>query len=397
MTDDSPDRPARSLDTVAVHAGRDAVEGAVTFPIFQSATFHSRASDTSYDAVRYARLSNTPSHDQLHEKLAAICGAEAALTASSGMAAIAATLLTLLEAGDHALVQRGVYGGTHAFATRELARLGVAVTLVDGADPASWEAARRPETKVFYAEAITNPLVEVTDLAAVVAFARRHGLKTVVDATFATPVNLRPLALGVDVEVHSATKYLAGHSDVIAGVAAGARDLVRAITARQNHFGGSLDPHACFLVERGLKTLALRVRRQNDNARALAEALAAHPAVRRVHYPGVGADNAVPTAMRAAYEGGGFGGVLSAEIAGGGEAAERLIATLELVTHAPSLGGVETLITRPATTTHVGLPRAEREALGVGDGLVRIACGIEGTADLVADVRQAADRATSPR
>lgn len=394
IDDDARKHSALSLDTLAVHAGRDGVEGAVTFPIFQSSTFLSRAEDTRYDAVRYARLSNSPSHDQLHDKLAAVLGAEAALVTASGMAAIATTLLTLLEAGDHVLVQRGVYGGTHAFATRELPRLGVEVTLVDTEDPGSWEAALRPTTRVFYAEAITNPLARVTALEAVVAFARAHGLRTVVDATFATPVNLRTLELGVDLEVHSATKYLAGHSDVIAGAVAGTHELVAAVRARLNLFGGSLDAHACFLVERGLKTLALRVRRQNESARALAEALRDHPGVSSVHYPGVGADNAVPPAMAAAYAG--YGGVLSVAIRGGGEAAERFIAALRIITHAPSLGGVETLVTRPATTTHIALSREERLALGVGDGLVRLACGIEGTADLVADVLQALEQ-SAPR
>lgn len=390
-----PDASTPAIDTLAVHAGRpDRVEGAITFPIFQSATY-AHSGDGVYEDVRYARLSNTPSHDQLHAKLAALTGAEAALVTSSGMSAIATTLLTLLSAGDHALFQSGLYGGTHALVTRDLARLGIAADFVpaDGPDaPDRWAQALRPNTRVFYVESISNPLARVSDLPAVVAFARAHGLVTVVDNTFASPVNLRALALGVDVEVHSATKYLGGHSDVIAGAVAGSAERVAAITSRLDHFGGSLDAHACFLLERGVKTLALRVARQNANAAALAATLAAHPAVARVHYPGVDAANPVPEAMAAALSG--FGGVLSFALAerdgvAPGPRADRVIAALRVMAHAPSLGGVETLVTRPATTSHAGMTPQERAASGIGDGLIRVACGIEATDDLRADLTEA--------
>jgi len=390
MSHDTPG-PEPSIDTLAVHAGRPGprVEGAVTFPIFQSATY-AHSGEGVYDDVRYGRLSNTPGHDHLHAKLAALLGAEAALATSSGMAAIATTLMTLLEAGDHALVQSAVYGGTHALVGHDLPRMGIAVSRVPTtgptAGPEAWARALRPETRVFYVEAIANPLTAVTDLTAVAAFSRAHGLVSVVDATFATPVNLHPLALGVDLEIHSATKYLSGHSDVIAGCVAGSAAHIRAITSRLNHLGGCLDAHAAFLLDRGLKTLALRVPRQNANALALAERAAAHPAVARVYYPGFG-DVVIPPAMAPHLRG--RGGVFSFEVRGGGEAAEGVVRRLRLMTHAPSLGGAETLVTRPATTSHAGMSPAERAATGVTDRLIRVACGIEGTDDLVRDLEVA--------
>ena len=375
-----------SIDTLAVHAGLpDRIDGAVTFPIFQSSTYAARDADDV--EVRYTRLNNTPNHRQLAAKLAALTGAETALVTASGMAASAGALTSLLAHGDHALFQADVYGGTRAFATHELPRAGVGASFVPFDDPAAWARALRPNTRVFWVESLSNPRVRATDLPAVVAFARAHGLVTVVDNTFASPVNLRPLALGVDLEVHSASKYLGGHSDLIAGVVAGSRARVAAVAERLERWGGCLDPHACFLLERGLKTLALRVARHNDNARLLAERLATHPAVARVHYPEVGADNPVPASVRGCFRG--FGGVFSIEIAGGAQAADRFVAALRLATAAPSLGGVETLVSRPALTSHAGVAPDERARLGISDGMVRVACGIEGGADLLADLQAA--------
>lgn len=260
------------------------------------------------------------------------------------------------------------------------------MTFVDTDRPETWAGALRPTTRVFYCETITNPLCRVTDLPAVVAFAREHTLTTVVDATFSTPVALRPLALGVDVEVHSATKYMAGHSDVIAGAIVADAAHVARFTHRLNHLGGALDPHAAFLLERGLKTLPLRVRQQAHNAHALATFFAAHEAVRRVHYPGFDPAHLVPASMRDLLAH--AGGVLSIELRDA-DAAERFVSTTRLMTHAPSLGGTETLVTRPATTSHVGMSPEERAEIGVTDGVVRIACGIEATRDLIADAERA--------
>lgn len=382
-----------ALETLAVHAGRiqPSIAGALATPIFQTSTF-GHSGDGDYDEVRYTRLSNGPNQLALGRKLAALTGAEAAVATASGMAAITTTLLAHVKAGERVLFQSGLYGGTHMLATEDLPRMGIAADFAPGDDPARWREAVRPNTKVIYVEAISNPLVKVLDLHAVVRLAREVGALTVIDATFASPVNLRPMELGFDLEVHSATKYLNGHSDLIAGAVCGRAPLLQAVVHTLNHLGGSLDPHACFLLERGLKTLPLRVRQQNQNALALARFFAARPDVAAVHYPGL--DRAkLPAAIADAFAG--FGGVLSVELASASDAAERadrVLRSLALATHAPSLGGPETLVTRPATTSHAGLPPAERRALGIADGLVRIACGIEDAGDLIADFAQALDR-----
>ncbi len=257
---------------------------------------------------------------------------------------------------------------------------------IAGNDPSSWETGLKPETRVIYVETMTNPLLEVTDLEAVVRFARAHDLVSMIDNTFASPVNFRPLAMGFDVELHSCTKYLNGHSDIVAGCAIGGTQPIDRIMDRMNHLGGCLDPHACFLLYRGMKTLALRVRHQNDNALRLARFLEGHPTVGRVNYPGL---EGHPQHARARQLFEGCGGVLSFEVQGGVEAADRLIDHLELPISAPSLGGVETLITRPATTSHSGMTREERAQAGLSDGLIRVAVGIEAADDLCADFEQA--------
>ncbi|MCC6620559.1 MAG: PLP-dependent transferase [Deltaproteobacteria bacterium] len=382
------------MQTIAVHAGRlePAPEGAVATPIFQTSTYHdARAEDGSYDDVRYTRLNNGPNHLALAERLAALAGTESALVTASGMAAITTTILAHVRAGERVLFQRGLYGGTHMLAG-DLARWGIGVDVADGDDPAAWRGMIRPGTRLVLVEAISNPLVKIIDLSAVVALGRAHHLVTMIDATFASPANLRPAELGFDLEVHSATKYLNGHSDIIAGAVMGRRDHVARVARLLGHTGACLDPHACFLLERGLKTLPLRVRQQNANALALARFFASRLAddVRAVHYPGLDPERLVPAAVRDAF--GGFGGVLAVELASA-ELAERALAHLALAIHAPSLGGVETLVTRPTTTSHRGLTPAERQAAGIVDGLVRIACGIEDADDLAQDFAQALARA----
>jgi cystathionine beta-lyase/cystathionine gamma-synthase len=381
-------RPEAKLDTTLVHAGEPSPRygGAVAMPVFQSSTFE-YGGQGRYDDVRYLRLSNSPNHDVLHRKLAAIEGGEAALVTASGMAAISATLLTVLRPGDHVLAQRTLYGGTHDLLAEMLARWGVHHDAIDAGDPSGWAAALRPTTRAIYVEALTNPLLEVADLPAVARFAREHGLCSLVDATFATPVLLRPIALGFDVVLHSATKYLNGHSDIVAGAVIGRARQVEDVRHTLNLLGGSLDPHACFLLHRGLKTLGVRVRQQCQTAMAVAQALHEHPAVARVCYPGLPSH---PGHARArALLGGGFGAMLSFELVGGVEAADRLVTRLRLAIDAPSLGGPETLVTRPAQTSHAGLEPGLRRALGIGDGLVRMSVGLEDADDLVADLRQA--------
>ena len=376
-----------NIQTQLIHVGEEtkAHGGAVALPVFQSATFEHRG-DTPYDEIKYARLNNTPNHGVLHEKLARIAGGEAALVTASGMAAITTALLTVLKKGDHLLAQNGLYGGTHSFLACEIADFGIDVDFVPGDEPEAWEKLRRPQTRAIYVETMSNPLLEVADLPSVVAFARSHGLVSLIDNTFASPVNFRPLEMGFDLSLHSGTKYLNGHSDIVAGCVIGARDWVNRIAHRLNLMGGCLDPHACFLLLRGMKTLWLRVQKQNENARALASFLDAHPAVLRVNYPGLSSH---PQRDRASALFDGCGGVLSFEARGHRRVADGIIARLQLPISAPSLGGVETLITRPAQTSHAGLSVAEREAVGISDDLIRVAVGIEASEDLCADFEQA--------
>jgi cystathionine beta-lyase/cystathionine gamma-synthase len=371
------------IETALIHAGypRPRIDGAVAMPIFQSSTFEYGGAGDYHD-VRYIRLNNTPNHDALHRKLAALEGGEAALVAGSGMGAISSVLLSVLGAGDHVILHRTLYGGTHDLVTKDLSRLGVTHTFVDADDPASWRAALTPTTRAFYVETLTNPLLEVVDLPAVTAFCREHRLVSIIDNTCATPVNYRPIEHGFDLVVHSATKYLNGHSDIVAGAVVGREALVKAAKHKLDHLGATLDPHACFLLDRGMKTMALRVRHQNESTLALTRFLEKHPAVSRVHYPGLESHR---RHARAKEWFRGCGGLFSFELAGGLAAADRLFSRLTLPAIAPSLGGVETLVTRPATTSHAGLTPAHRKELGIADGLVRVSVGIEATEDLVAD------------
>ncbi|MEM7708470.1 MAG: aminotransferase class I/II-fold pyridoxal phosphate-dependent enzyme [Pseudomonadota bacterium] len=379
----------RELPTAAIHAGeiRPRIAGAVSLPIFQSATFESTPG-SGYHDLGYIRLNNTPNHDSLHAKIAALEGAEAGLVAASGMAAITTSLLTVLGAGDHLLAQDSLYGGTQDFLTEDLPQLGVEVTYIDAAKPETWADLVQPNTRVVYAEAITNPLVRIGDLHALASFARQHSLLSMIDSTFASPVNLLPLALGFDLVLHSATKYLNGHSDIVAGALAGNAPLVEKIQRKLNHLGGCLDPHACFLLHRGIKTLTLRVAQQNRSALALAERLEAHPAVSQVHYPGLPSH---PDHGRAAELLEGFGGMMSMELRATGAAIDQQLRDLEVMAFAPSLGGVETLITRPAETSHAGMTQAQRLAAGISDSLVRISVGCEAVDDLWADLKPKID------
>ncbi len=378
----------QGLQTQLVHAGEHDYNGAVTTPIFQSATYREEPGTTRYADVRYVRLNNTPNHDVLCQKLATICEGSSAMVMSSGMAAISNTFMALLRHGDHILAQDCLYGGTRGFLTREAERMGIEVSFIDGRWPESWSQHLRPNTRMIYVEAMTNPLVQVADLAQVVTFSYNHGLLSVIDNTFASPVNFKPLKLGFDVEIHSATKYLGGHSDVVAGAVIGQRRFIDDITRTLNHTGGCLDPHACFLLQRGMKTLGLRVKAQNAGAMAIAKTLLNHSAVAQVHYAGLPShpDHAIASDLFK-----GFGGVLSFELHGGKPHAMALIEALTLPTLAPSLGGVETLITLPATSSHAGVPADERLKMGITDGLVRVAVGIEDPEDLCHDFRQALD------
>ena len=375
------------LETKLIHAGEPnpRIEGAVNVPIFQSAMFEF-AGETSYHDLKYIRLNNTPNHVALHGKIAALENAEAALVTGSGMAAISSTILTVLSTGDHLLVLDTLYGGTHGFVTHELESFGMEYTWIDGDDPDSWEAARRPETKAIYMESVTNPLLQVPDHEAVVRFAKANDLLSLVDNTVPSPVNFRPLEWGYDLSIHSCTKYMNGHSDIVAGAIAGSSRWIKRITRRLNHLGGSLDPNACFLLHRGLKTLAVRMRQHNASTMEVARFLEGHPAVANVNYPGL---ESHPRHERASKLFDGFSGMLSFELNGGAEAAKRFIKKTTLACIAPSFGGTETIITRPVTTSHSGIPAEDLERVGIGEGLVRVSIGLEATEDLIADFRQA--------
>ena len=379
--------PFKSLETKVIHAGEPEprIHGAVAMPIFQSATFQ-YGGETSYHDLKYIRLNNTPNHIALHKKLAALENAEAALVTGSGMAAISTSLLTVLRTGDHLLIQSSLYGGTHDLVTRDFPAFGLSSDFIEAERPESWKALLKPNTKAIYVEAMTNPLLQVADLEAVVQFARTHGLISLIDSTFASPVNFRPVEWGFDLSLHSGTKYLNGHSDIVCGVVVGPAAWVQKITRRLNHLGGTLDPHAAYLLHRGLKTLVLRVRYQNESALRISRFLVDHPAVARVNYAGLESHPGHDRARRLFT---GFGGVLSFEPRGGVEAADRFLGAVRLPIIAISLGGVDTLATRPAITTHAGLSPEERRRAGIADGLIRLSIGIESTDDLIEDFDQA--------
>jgi cystathionine beta-lyase/cystathionine gamma-synthase len=384
------DKSGYRMETLAVHSGerRPGPEGSVVFPIYQGTVF-SFEPGTDYHDIRYIRLNSTPSQRYLHDRLAALEGAEAAVATSSGMAAVTAILLAFLKKGDHLLAGTCLYGGTHDFLTRHAEDLGLSHTFVDDQRPETWKAAARPNTRLFLVETITNPLMRVPRLEEVAAFARAERMLTVIDNTFASPVNFRPLDRGFDLSFHSATKYLNGHSDLVAGCVLGSREHVDRVRRTLNLYGGTLDPHAGFLLARGTKTLALRVRAQNANALALARLLAQSPKVSEVNYAGL---ESHPDHAHARKLLSGFGGMLSLRLKGGAAAAERLIGEVKIPYCAPSLGGVETLIVQPARTSHAGMRPEDRDRLGVTDDLVRVSCGIEAAEDLVEDFRQALNR-----
>jgi cystathionine beta-lyase/cystathionine gamma-synthase len=284
------------------------------------------------------------------------------------------------------LLQDCLYGGTLDLVTKDLPSYGITHSFVDAAKPETWAKALKPNTRAFYVETISNPLMQVGDLKAAAAFAKDHGLVSIVDNTFATPIHFRPAEHGFDLSLHSATKYLNGHTDIVAGVAIGNKAIIERLKHKLDHLGGSLDPHAAFLLHRGLKTLGVRVRHQSATALALAKTLARHRAVAKVNYPGLPGTASHERAKKMLD---GFGGMLSFELKGGLSAARKLLKKVTLPVVAPSLGGVESLITRPATTSHAGMSSQERAALGIGDGLVRVSVGLEDAEDLKADFEQA--------
>jgi len=367
-----------------VHAGSpDGVPGApVVTPVVQSATFFN--APVPEGEVRYGRYANTPNHEVLAAKLAALEGAESAIAVGSGMGAISLVILAFAGSGDHVVAAHTLYGGTANLLTRELPRLGIETTFVD--QPGRWRQAVRPNTRLLYVEVPVNPTLAVPDIRPLADLARERGLPLVVDATFATPINFRPLEHRADVVVHSGTKYLGGHSDVIAGVVAGPAAVVEEVRTRLKAFGQHMDPHALWLLERGIKTLAVRMDRHNGNGLRVARWLEGHDAVAKVVYPGLAShpDHALAEEL---FDG--FGGMVGVVVKGGDEAAVRVMAKLRLIAVAPSLGGVESLASMPRYTSHAALSAEERHALGIDDGFIRLSLGVEDPQDLEADLAQA--------
>jgi cystathionine beta-lyase/cystathionine gamma-synthase len=388
--------------TIAVHAGShdDPRTGAVGTPIYQVSTF--LLGDDQYGAIEegfardrfiYSRYGN-PSQWAVQEKLAALEGAESAIVFSSGMAAITSTVMALVDKGGHVVASADLYGGTYNLFNQEFPTFGMSATLVDPQNFDAIEAAIRPETQLLYFEAITNPLLKIIDIRRLADIARRNSLRLVVDATFAPPLTMRTLEHGADVVVHSASKYLNGHSDLIAGVAAGPRKLIDMIWPRLLNYGGSLDPHACFLLERGLKTLAIRMRAHEESALALARYLEGHPRVRRVFYPLLESHPDHALARRLLKNG---AGNVTFVVDGGDPAALRLVNALRIPKQATSLGGVESLISLPFNTSQASFTARQRARIGIDPGCVRLSVGIEDAADLIADFEQALDTTYSTK
>jgi cystathionine beta-lyase/cystathionine gamma-synthase len=381
MTDADRSGPS----TRAVHAGEGprGIHDPVVNPIVLSTTFYSEPD--GHGPVLYQRYGNAPNHVQVEERLAALEGAEDAVVLASGMAAMACAVISVVSAGDHVLATDAIYGGTRALLEKELPRFGIETTFVDFSAP-GWRDGFRPNTRLVIGESPSNPLLRVLDLRPIADEAHARDAVVLVDSTFASPVNARPLEQGMDLVMHSATKYLAGHSDVTAGVIAGSRAQVGAVRDRARVWGPALDPHAAWLLERGMKTLAVRMERHNRNGMAVAKWAEGHPGVARVHYPGLASHPDHAVAERVLD---GFGGMLGIEVAGGGEAAARFVRAVKVAKLAPSLGGVETLMSEPRYTSHAGMSPERRAANGIHDGFIRISLGIEDADDLIADFDQA--------
>ena len=390
------------LDTRAVHGGeeRRGPYDSLTTPIVMSSTYTFDSTDEIRGFVErktageplgryeYGRYGN-PTQTAAERKLAELDGGERALLFSSGMAAITTPLLTLLSAGDHLIVVGGVYRRTHDFVAQHLSRWGIDVTFTNADEV---DATIRPATRAVFFEVPTNPYLRVADVEEIVALSKSHGLITIVDATFATPVNLRPLELDVDLVIHSATKYIGGHNDLLAGAVIGSAEMLEGIEDARGVFGAVAGPLDAYLVLRGTKTLPLRVRQQNESAQRLAEFLERHPAIERVHYPGLPSHPDYAVASRLMT---GFGGVVSFELAGGLEAAARCIDRLKIPYVGPTLGGVESVAQQQAL--FISPDPVERAKSGISDGLIRYAVGIEAIDDLIEDLSQALDRLPARR
>jgi cystathionine beta-lyase/cystathionine gamma-synthase len=356
----------------------------VVGPLYQSSTFTNPIGSTA--EVRYSRYGNNPNQIAIAKRLALLEGAEAAIFVASGMGAVALTHLAMLRPGDHLLSSEWIYGGVSRLFAQEFGHFGIEVSFVSPLESRTWKRHLKKNTRAIFLETPTNPLLRVIDLEPIAALCKAEGLALVVDSTFATPLNFRPLEHGADVVIHSATKYLNGHSDVIAGAVAGTESLIEEVRKLMQVWGQALDPMAAWLIERGMKTLAVRVARQNATALQLAEWCSKQAQFATVHHPGLPTHPDHADAKRILN---GFGGMLGVELKGGARAAERFLRALTIAAHAPSLGGVETLVSEPRLTSHAMLTPEQRARAGIPDGFLRFSIGLEDADDIIADLAQA--------
>ena len=386
-------------ETEAVHAGADLTKkhGPVATPIYQTSTFEVTDNDEQLRVTPtdmfYTRYGN-PTNTVVELRIAELERADAALLFASGMNAITTSILALVKSGDHIVAQRDIYGGAGKFFGQWLPKLGIETTFVDTTEYEQHAQSIRPNTKLLYLESPTNPTVRIVDLVKAAALAKKHKLISMIDSTFATPINQRPFEFGIDLVMHSGTKYFGGHSDLMAGIIAGRKDLIEKIHETRTTLGAVMDPHAAWLLLRGIKTLAVRVQRQNDNALRVAQYLAQHSKVRRVHYPFLEGHPQRAVAMEQMRGG---GGMVSFEVEGSGGDARRLTESLRLFTLAPSLGGVDSLVSIPVLTSHAMISAEQRQKMGVTEQLIRLSVGIENADDLIADLEQALTVVNSPQ
>jgi cystathionine beta-lyase/cystathionine gamma-synthase len=374
------------LSTTAIHGGASRPDPGtgVSSPLVQSVNFAQEAGTS--EGLLYTRYGNTPNAVRIQKRLAALEGAESALVLSSGMGATACAMLALLRSGDHLVTSSWIYGGTRKLFTEDLIGMGIEVTMVNPMEPRGWRKALRKNTRVIFLESPVNPTCRVIELGSLQNLAHNEGVALVVDSTFASPVNFRPLEHGVDVVIHSATKYLNGHHDILAGVVCGSEPFIDEVRRKMTVWGQAPDPFACWLLERGLKTIDVRVKRQNENAMRIAEWCSKRPEITKVHYPGLTShpDHKIAKAL---FDG--FGGMLALELKGGGPAAVKFVKKLQIFAYAASLGGVDSLVIEPRYSSHEHMSSEEREKIGIPDGFLRMSVGIENAEDLIADIEQA--------
>lgn len=392
-------RHTHHSETKAVRGTADLEKknGPMATPIYQTSTFEVVDNDEQVRSTGsdhyYTRYGN-PTNTVAEQTIAELEGVDAALTFASGMGAITTTLMALLKSGDHVVAQRDIYGGVNKFLSQWLPKMGIETTFVDTTEYEQHARAIRPNTKLLYLESPTNPTLRVVDFKKVAALAKQHRLLSMIDSTFGTPINQRPAEFGIDLVMHSGTKYLGGHSDLICGAVAGRRELMERIWETRTTLGNCMDPHASWMLVRGLKTLAVRVARQNENARRVAEFLSDNAKVRSVHYPFL---KSHPQYAVAREQMSGGGGMVTFELEGTGEGARRVSEAMRLFTLAPSLGSVESLVSIPVLTSHLMVPQEDRQRCGITEQMIRLSVGIENADDLIEDLKRALEAVGSPQ